>query len=148
MLRAAYDAGAGTVTTSAGRLFDAASCLLGAARRNRFEGECAAALEAAAHRWLRGRDAGTARETGAEYRAWRFHEALAHILAGQAIAAARETGERRVVLCGGTFANRVLLSLIREELTAHGLTVFVGGQLPAGDGAVAAGQAYFAMLRG
>jgi hydrogenase maturation protein HypF len=157
------------VTTSAGRLFDAAASIAGLAQRSTFEGEGGLALEAAAARDGRALGADPARSDGvlaapasaggpliAEWRpavggliadlrgglpasaaAARFHAALAEII----VAVARAAGERRVVLTGGCFQNRVLLEQAALRLLAEGFVVLWPRRFPPGDGALALGQA-------
>ncbi|MCR5094090.1 MAG: carbamoyltransferase HypF [Lachnospiraceae bacterium] len=167
-IRAAYEAGAGVLTTSCGRLFDAAASLLAVSRVNRFEGECAQRLEAQAHRYLRGRGTALADEahafanisleeflerllsgewTGCDpgRPALCFHVSLAHALARAAADAAESAGERDIVLAGGCFANRLLLDLVIRGLEERGLHAVTGNSLPAGDGGISAGQAYRVM---
>ena len=105
------------------------------------------ALESAAHRFLRGETADSGQEAAAGYRAWLFHRDFAEKMAEQAMTAADRAGERDIVLAGGTMANRLLLQLFREILTARGFRVHVSADVPAGDGGIAVGQAY-AVLRG
>jgi len=52
-----------------------------------------------------------------------------------------------VVLSGGVFANRRLLSLTEAGLTAAGLRVLTPQLLPAGDGGISYGQAAVAAWR-
>jgi hydrogenase maturation protein HypF len=149
------------VTTSAGRLFDAAACLLGLCHRNRFEGEAAMALQFAAEaghtdeavelpvdtrdglkildwrplfeRLLAGRRAG---EPAADL-ALLFHRSLAAAMAALAAGYAQAT----VALGGGCFQNRLLLELSVRALQAQGKRVYWPQQVPANDGGLAFGQA-------
>lgn len=75
-----------------------------------------------------------------------FHIAIAEgsaVIAGQL---SGRTGERRVCLSGGTFANRLLLTSLELLLKERHLTVYVNEQVPCNDGGVALGQVYLAML--
>ena len=158
------------LTTSAGRLFDAAGALLGIGFRNTFEGQVPLALEAAA-----GVSAGTQatlpfplrpvagggadaeldweplfaaiqarRLAGADPAglAMAFHEALARGI----VAAAREAGAGTIALGGGCFQNALLLELTTAALAAAGFEVLVPHKLPPNDGSIAAGQALGALL--
>ncbi len=152
------------VTTSAGRLFDAAGALLGLREQNHFEGQIPLSLEAAAHGHAaapglpfplrRVTGGGTSaeldwaplfaalergrlqgRESG--QLAASFHRSLAQGI----LAVAREAGAGTVALGGGCFQNALLLDLTREALNAAGFEVLVARRLPPNDGAISAGQA-------
>lgn len=158
-------------TSSLGRAFDAAAFLLGLCDRNRYEGEAAAALEAAAV------EAGVAVEPfayrvecgepmllnlapalgeladavgaggGVAELAARFHETVARMLADAAESACERKSVATVVLSGGCFANRILLSRVVDLLEGRGLRVLMNRHVPAGDGGLSLGQAYVAMWR-
>jgi len=158
------------VTTSAGRLFDAAGALLGAGARNTFEGQVPLALEAAAagHAgpsaslpfplrsaargsgadveldWaplIAALDAG--RLAGRDIRelAFSFHRAMAEGI----LAAANAAGVGTVALGGGCFQNALLTDLATSLLEEAGFEVLVPRELPPNDGAIAAGQALGAL---
>lgn len=153
-------------TSSLGRVFDAASCLLGLCVRNRHEAEAAMRLEAAAEEWAGaseplafdvavedGRvsfsltsaiwELAVARLRGeaAPALAARFHETVAQMLAAAAGHGCRLAGVNTVALSGGCFANRRLLARLTELLEAQGRRVLYHRQVPCGDGGVALGQA-------
>ena len=148
------------LTSSVGRLFDAAAYLSGAAERNCFEGQAAMCFEGA-----------IADEHSAEaYRIenhgrvgdWqplveailldrranidvarisvRFHNALANWI----VEVARETGTRDVVLSGGVFQNAYLAERASKLLEEAGFHVFTHHQVPANDAGLALGQAVLA----
>ena len=150
-------------TSSAGRLFDAASALLGLCDRIEREGEAAIRLQAAAdpretgalpfelqdavlsfgpalHALLEQRAAGV----GAPILATRFHRAVA---AGAA-ALCRRLRERenldRVVLAGGVFQNELLRAGLIEQLSTSGFQVYWPQRVSPGDASVALGQAVVA----
>lgn len=136
------------LTTSAGRLFDAAAALLGLCVKATFEGEAAMRVEFAA----RGAAAGPPPETGLDWapvfdilarpglsvagRAWLFHQWLAAAIAG----AARLAGARDVALTGGCFQNALLAETAATRLQQAGHRVFLHRRLPPNDGGLAAGQ--------
>ncbi|HEX7527656.1 MAG TPA: Sua5/YciO/YrdC/YwlC family protein, partial [Thermoanaerobaculia bacterium] len=148
------------LTTSAGRLFDAVSALLGLSQRTRHEGQAAMALEAAADpreeaTWpfpLVPRDGAPAlldwepllralledlkRGVNAGRLAARFHNSLVDGIARTAEAA----GEARVALTGGCFQNRLLLERAAERLSALGFTVLLHREVPPNDGGISLGQ--------
>ena len=158
------------VTTSAGRLFDAAGAILGVGTHNSFEGQIPLSLEAAAAGhpgtapdlplplrplpggsgaaaeldWeplIASLEAGRAAGGSPAELAASFHRALSHGIA----AVAREAGAGTVALGGGCFQNVLLLDLVSAELAAAGFDVLAPRVLPPNDGAIAAGQAFGAL---
>jgi hydrogenase maturation protein HypF len=164
-------------TSSVGRLFDAAAALLGICPRNTYEGQAPMTLEALAARaglaeapdaiaalgWNLDRSdgaiemdprplvadllTGRARGESPERLAGAFHAALIEMLAAGALAACETARLDRVVLTGGCFANRILLTGVWEKLRAAGLSVYSHGRTPPGDGGVSLGQAVVAAAR-
>jgi hydrogenase maturation protein HypF len=155
---------ASPLTTSMGRLCDAVGALCGLCPRVTYEGQAAIELEAACDPAERGMyempliqagemtvidprpaiaavaaDAATGVAAGAI--ASRFHSGVAHatVAACARLAAARDTD--RVVLSGGVFQNRRLLSSVSAGLAQAGLRVLVPERLPVNDGGIAYGQA-------
>lgn len=148
------------VTTSAGRLFDAAAALSGVSLVQDFEGQAAMALEARVRsprslpggwRIAAGRlslaplfawtaaerpDAGAAADV--------FHGTLIEGLAALAAAAAADTGLSTVALSGGCVMNRVLAEGLTDALSARGLAVLLPRRLPPNDGGLSLGQAVMA----
>jgi hydrogenase maturation protein HypF len=57
---------------------------------------------------------------------------------------AQAAGLPRVVLTGGCFQNRLLLSLVRQQLERAGLTVYSHSLVPPNDGGLSLGQAVVA----
>ncbi len=162
------------LTSSLGRLFDAAAFLLGVCDSNRYEAEAAMALEAVArqsppveplaYRLVRTEDNGgpalldvrpLIRDLVAGMKGGRneaelargFHETVAAMLADAADLAAERSERDRVVLSGGCFANRILLERLVALLQAAGKQVFVHQRVPPGDGGIALGQAVVAAER-
>ena len=161
-------------TSSAGRLFDAASAILGVCHEISYEAQAAIELES-----LLG-DAGRAGGAGAypydiaeedetlivdpsrtvlalaesavrgdprDRSASQFHEtvvAFCREVCGR-VAAARGIGT--VALSGGVFQNRYLLKRLSEVLASDGLTVLVNREVPTNDGGVSLGQAIVASER-
>lgn len=176
MLAAARAAGVGcVVSTSAGRLFDAVSALLGVRRCSTFEGEAATALQYAAQSALEsgmdrpehpalilrtradgfvGLDDGDlllwlveARLDGcpAETLAYAFHEALADGILAVCEQLRAQRGISVVALSGGCFCNRLLSELTKERLERANFQVLTHRLVPANDGGIALGQAVYAM---
>ena len=159
-------------TSSLGRLFDAAACLLGLCDRNRSEAEAPMALEAAASTcarveplpwrleegsdgaaaadfrpmiWALVEAVGAGRPAGELARA--FHETVALMLAACVDRAAQRSGLNRAVLSGGCFANRLLLDRLQYLLRSGGRVVYVHRLVSAGDAGIALGQAVAAAAR-
>ena len=151
------------VTSSAGRLFDAAAALLGVRDEINYEGQAAVELERLAapgersgyraavtpgHPFqLSGTDliaamAGDLRSgTGREIIAARFHNGVAALIEDGCVAARDRTGLRTVALSGGVFQNMLLLHATVTRLQARGFAVLVHSQVPCNDGGISLGQA-------
>ncbi len=152
------------LASSCGRLFDAVACALGCAPETlSYEGEAACRLEALAERC-----AGVAHpltlplhEGGLDLarfwqqllgwqaepheRAWAFHDALAQGLAELMRQHADAHGIRTLCFSGGVIHNRLLRA--RLNIYLHDFTLLFPRRLPAGDGAIAFGQAAIAAAR-
>lgn len=157
------------LTSSAGRLFDAASAILGIRDVAVYEGQAAAELEQRVDRAERGayhagiRDDATLRVRGgdliaalvADLRAGepvgriaaRFHNGVADAIARTCAAVREREGLAVVVLAGGVFQNAHLLVETTARLVARGFRVLAPARLPANDGAISIGQAAVAAAR-
>jgi hydrogenase maturation protein HypF len=158
------------LVSSMGRLFDAASAVLGLRRHASFEGQAAMELEALASNItgavipcpmheLGGRlvidplplltALGYALRTGADTRrlAADFHESIAVATATAAERLALTEGLDTVVLGGGCFQNARLLGRVNRLLADRGLRVLWPRLLPPNDGAISYGQAAVAAAR-
>jgi hydrogenase maturation protein HypF len=152
-------------TTSVGRLFDTAAALTGFTRGITFEGQAAMWLEHLAGRCtetvegypfpiageeidyrpllraviddrLRGRDPAVI--------ARRFHLGIAQGVCGAVLQIAGMQRAGTVVLSGGVFQNRMLLSDLKGLLDIFGLRVWTNTSVPPNDGGVSLGQAALA----
>ena len=170
------DRGINAVTsTSAGRLFDGVSALLGIRRASTFEGEASTALQYRAEAWKTEHPtmdaiAIKAPETDAagfltlptdelvrrilEQRladahpdelALEFHRQLAGQIAGAVLAAQKQTNISTAALSGGVFQNRLLLELTAGLLEQAGLQVLTHSLVPPNDGGIALGQAVYGL---
>ncbi|MCM1285819.1 MAG: carbamoyltransferase HypF [Acetobacter sp.] len=143
-----------------GRLFDAVSALLDIKHYNSYEGECACALEACAKK------AGKAyaltkslnpidilteiknakNKTSAEELALGFHNMLTELITDLSVKYRDEQKINQIVLSGGVFNNRLLTEKAITMLEEKGFSVYINERVPSGDGAIALGQAYIAVL--
>jgi hydrogenase maturation protein HypF len=152
------------LASSMGRLFDAASAILGLRRHSSYEGQAAMELEAIAGvtraepLTIEARETinglvldpvpmlsalGEQRQRGVDVSdlAACFHESIAHAAATIAIRVADGARIDTVALCGGSFQNARLLSGVRTRLEARGMRVLLPRQLGPNDGAISYGQA-------
>ena len=161
-----------TMTSSTGRLLDAASALLGCCRERTYDGEPAMKLEAAAaggtpEPWElsfvtrdgreQARSPALMQEAGDRLFAFppgnrqvvrdiaaSFQFNLARGIAQLAIHAAERDGMKTVALSGGVASNYALRETIRAELGAAGLICQINADYPPGDGCVSFGQCVYA----
>ncbi len=162
------------LTSSTGRLFDAVSSILGIRDVITFEAEGAVELETRAGTDVNdveaaepypfhiieggtmiidtapvirgvvedikgGFDSGTISK--------RFHHTMARIIHTAALRLRDETGLNDVILSGGVFQNRLLLTLCERFLESEGFRVFANERVPLNDGGIALGQAAVAWER-
>jgi hydrogenase maturation protein HypF len=155
---------ASPVTSSMGRLFDAVAALAGVRATVNYEGQAAIELERACDPHERGRypiavDADlvidpreTIRAVVSDLRAGvtpgviaaRFHAAVAGATVEACSRAASAQHTETVVLSGGVFQNRTLLTAAWHGLAVSGLRVLIPERLPANDGGISYGQAAIA----
>jgi len=156
-------------TTSAGRLLDATSALLGVCTERTYEGEPAMKLEAAAvdgesieyelpygtrdgdrvldsARFVRDLAAMTADHPVADVAAT-AQRGLAEGLADIAVEAARERGVDAVGFTGGVAYNDAITRALRDRVRETGLTFLGHHDVPPGDGGIAYGQVAVAAAR-
>lgn len=147
-------------TSSAGRLFDAVSALLGICNQVNYEGQAAIELEAAADPDETGvYDFGLEGEVMdpapliaalvADLRrgeripalAARFHNTLAEMILSVCRKVRVSSGCEDVALSGGVWQNVTLLRRTLARLSGEGFRVLVHSQVPPNDGGLALGQA-------
>ena len=161
---------ASPLTTSMGRLFDAVAALCGLRPEVNYEGQAAIELEAACdpaeqgsyplpltgtdqmlvldpREAVRAVTADIAAGVPVGVVATRFHAAVAGAAVAACTRAAAEHGSEQVVLSGGVFQNRRLLSETAAGLRAAGLRVLIPERLPCNDGGISYGQVAVAARR-
>jgi hydrogenase maturation protein HypF len=148
------------VTSSAGRLFDAISSIIGIRQQTRYEGQAAMELEFALHGIETSEsypfdiiiDNETAvidweqmirliindfeGDLSAGMISAKFHNTLTEII----VDIAKREKEKRVALSGGCFQNRYLTERTIERLTAEGFQPYWHQRIPPNDGGIALGQ--------
>lgn len=148
-------------TTSAGRLFDAAACLVLGVERVDFEGQAAMLLESACdlsehaaydfgtdhsldwrpviRQILRDQACGVAPSR----MAMKFHRGMAHAVT----VICRKYAPLPVVLGGGVFQNQVLTELVNEQFATGSQPIAHPGMIPVNDGGLAVGQLVHGLAR-
>lgn len=159
------------MTTSAGRLLDAVSCLLGASHERTYEGEGAMKLETLAEKGSSGKvkipvevhdtSGGMILKTTQMVTsaldlmkshqprdiAYGFQTALSKGLAEMAIRAAQNEGLEIIGFSGGVANNHMITKVLRETVESQGLRFIRHRRVPSGDGGVSLGQAASASIR-
>lgn len=167
-------AGLGVLTSSCGRLFDAAASLVGIAHNNTFDGDLPLRLQHYAHEYQRkqqpinNRDLrlydfsiehpgdtcilnllpmldGLVRDNRpVEEKAFCFHSTLVAGMVRMAEIARDVHQIHHVGLTGGVFQNPILLELAMKQLQEKGFRVWIHSHVPANDGGISIGQALLA----
>jgi hydrogenase maturation protein HypF len=158
------------LTSSAGRLFDAAAALLGVRDAINYEGQAAVELEQLAdpaeleaypaglddgqgpfqahgadllHALLEDRTSGVP----APLIAARFHHGVAALIEAGCLRLRESHGLGTVALSGGVFQNLLLLTATVTRLEARGFRVLLHSRVPCNDGGISLGQAVVAASR-
>ena len=154
--------------SSAGRLFDAVSALLGVRSKINYEGQAAIELEQLAvpetHFYsysIEQKDSSfivdpdpifedvindIKNHVGTDVISGRFHLTMARIIGDTASKMRDLTGYSEIVLSGGVFQNHFLLELAVQILEEKGFKVYINQKVPANDGGISLGQAYYGVL--
>ena len=149
------------VTSSAGRLFDAAAALIGLVDKVSFEGQAPMWLEALAQQ---GNAEGLSLEMDQDDQGvWRvdwqwllemllddkqsqadrarcFHETMSLVILHQALQIREQYGDFAVGLSGGVFQNRILTERAIEILEQHDFRCYFPEHVPVNDGGLCYGQ--------
>lgn len=152
------------LTSSAGRLFDAAAALCGLCNVAAFHAEAPMRLEAAIDTTEKEAYPFTIEnsiDTGGIIRgivedldskvevariAARFHNSVINIIFAAAEGLAK-SGIRKIVMSGGSFQNKYLLENAENGLRERGFEVYTPENIPANDGGLALGQLVIAAAR-
>ncbi len=152
------------VTSSMGRILDAASSLLGVCFKRTYEGEPAMKLEALSkshpsvelltprishskpivetHKIFE--ELISKIDRPREHLAYSVQRALGLSLGELAVAASKGRNVRRVLVSGGAAVNTIIFESIRTVVESEGLKAYVNVQVPPGDGGISLGQAIIA----
>ncbi len=159
-------------TSSVGRLFDAVASLIGLCYEVEFEGEAAVALERIAagasglrpqapcykykinkenkmfvinpeliFKWI---ISDLKKKIDKEDIALKFHNTIAEIIKEVCVKIRNTSRLNKVVLSGGVFQNKILLSLANDALKEEGFLVYTGNKVSCNDSGIALGQAVIA----
>jgi hydrogenase maturation protein HypF len=154
------------MSSSSGRVLDAASALLGICRYRSYQGEPAMKLESIARKTTekklelpittKGEILDTGRllfelyqhldEHAVPELAWAFEDAFARGMAELAIRAAERTGIDTVGLTGGVAYNEHISYRIGDMIKENGLEFITHSRIPCGDAGISLGQAIVASL--
>lgn len=146
------------LTSSCGRLFDAASALLGITTISQYEDQAAQRLESLVTQievlpngWYVDNDQFSLLPTFAHLLnvdpvkgANLFHGTLAVGLAEWILTATKRVNTDVVLLSGGCFLNKVLSEELTKRLVKNGLNVYLPQRVPPNDGGLSLGQAWVA----
>ena len=148
-------------TSSAGRLFDAASVLLDISKTSTYEAEAAINLTYEAHKAQTDRYfpyeiknfnidfSKTIKEMAHLYKtdkkplyAKMFHNTFIKALTENILNISKSTGIKTIALSGGVFQNSIILKGVIEELLKMNIKVFFNEKAPINDGGIALGQIF------
>lgn len=145
------------ITSSCGRLFDAASALLGIQIMSHYEGQAAMRLESLVTRLQVVPDGWRIKDNNFDMLptlellldladpiagANLFHGTLITGLTAWINGLCRERGGNMVVLSGGCFLNQILAEGLTKALSESGIKPFLPRDLPPNDGGISLGQAW------
>jgi hydrogenase maturation protein HypF len=76
-----------------------------------------------------------------------FHNTIVEVITEVCTRLSNETGIKKVVLSGGSFQNKYLVTLSENKLNQSGFSVFMNQHIPANDSGIALGQTIIAAKR-
>ena len=154
------------LTSSIGRLFDAAASLLNLGNFNNYEGQAAMSLEFSTdlhtdsyyqfeiikkeifiidwHPFIKSLLNDKSNNISVNIISTKFHNTLAQII----LSIAEISNEEKVILSGGCFQNAVLLEKSTELLKRNGLKVYCHQRVPPNDGGLSLGQISASQIKG
>lgn len=155
--------------SSAGRLFDAVSAILGIRNSVNYEGQAAIELEQLAsveedaypfdiaienNMFVLNPDPAISAiveeiHKGEEIEtvAGRFHTTVSKMIQKATLIMREKTGLSQVILSGGVFQNHLLLGRSFELLKNSGFEIYTNHKVPANDGGISLGQAYYGSFK-
>ncbi len=158
------------LTSSAGRLFDAAAAILGVRDVINYEGQAAVELEQLAdpgeegayratvgadypfkifgHELVRSVAADVTAGVAPGVAAARFHNGVAGLITACCVLLRERHGITTVALSGGVFQNLLLARAAAGRLESEGFSVLVHSRVPCNDGGISLGQAVVAAASG
>jgi hydrogenase maturation protein HypF len=155
------------LTSSMGRLFDAAAALIGVREIINYEGQAAIEMEAMADPHENGEYPFDLHEdqidpaplwqamladwqagTGLPRLSARFHNSVARLSLDVCRQVRTELGCQTVALSGGVWQNMFLLQRVIDALQNNGFRVLIHQRVPANDGCIALGQVMVAAYSG
>jgi hydrogenase maturation protein HypF len=154
------------MTSSMGRLFDAAAALAGVRQKVNYEGQAAIEFEALADSAEEGKYSFGLNQDRVEVRSAvealiedvmagihiskisaRFHNGLAESVREICLKIKSETGINEVALSGGVWQNITLLGRTLSLLKSSGFRVYIHREVPTNDGGLSLGQAVIAATK-
>ncbi len=153
------------LTSGAGRLFDAVAALLNICTQSAFHAEAPMRLESAItegvieyypytsdsdlvfNETIRSIIEDIQKGIPEGIVSAKFHNTIIHVVETTVKKIRQETDLNKVVLSGGTFQNRYLLSKLEPALNNSGFKVYANSRVPSNDGGIALGQLIIAARR-
>ena len=153
------------LTSSAGRLFDAVSALLGVCKNASYHAEAPMQLESVADENIiksysfDTSDIISFKSTFEEIIAdienripvdiisGKFHNTIVDVIIENALVIRETSGINKVVLSGGSFQNKIILEKVEKKLANNKFEYYTQSKIPSNDGGIALGQMVIAAKR-